>query len=158
MYQLEVKASLIAAAFPPSKGWTVRVDIDSMERCNGGTHPAGKPERVAAGEERLRALGVVVGSHPQFGRADVVASHPVHGTVVVEVEGTSSRQREQAMYSALGQSVLIMRPHERHLSYALAVPDDAHWERQLRKIPTHLRERLQLRLYLVSAAGVRECE
>src|SRR5688572_23636523 len=41
MYQLEVKASLVAAVFPPSQGWTVCVDIDSMERCNRGVHPGG---------------------------------------------------------------------------------------------------------------------
>lgn len=156
MYQLEVKASLVAAAFAPSDGWTVTVDIDAMERCHGGIHPVGKRERAAAAEARLKALGVSIGKHPVFGRADVVARHPSHGTVVVEVEGTSSRQREQAMYSALGQTVLMMRESDASLAYALAVPDEPQWERHLRKIPLHVTQLLRLRLYLVSDDGVRE--
>lgn len=156
MYQLEVKASLVAALFPPSEGWRVHVDIDAMERCNGGNHPAGKRERAVVAEARLKSLGVFIGKHPEFGRADVVATHPMHGTVVVEVEGTSSRQREQAMYSALGQTVLMMRETGQALVYALAVPDEPEWERQLRKIPEHVTGLLRLRLYLVSGVGVRQ--
>jgi hypothetical protein len=127
-----------------------------MERCHGGTHPVGKRERAAAAEARLKALGVSIGKHPVFGRADLVASHPSHGTVVVEVEGNSSRQREQAVYSALGQTVLMMRESDPSLAYALAVPDEPQWERHLRKIPLHVTQLLHLRLYLVSEAGVRE--
>jgi hypothetical protein len=41
MFQLEAKANLVAAAFPPWQGWMVYVDIDAMERCNGGIHPTG---------------------------------------------------------------------------------------------------------------------
>lgn len=134
------------------------VDIDSMELCNGGNHPPGKRERAAVAEARLKGLGVVIGAHPEFGRADVVASHPSNGIVVVEVEGNSSKQREQAMYSALGQAVLMMRPNESQLSYGLAFPDEKEWERQLRKIPQHIAAQLRLRLYLVSDAGVRELE
>ncbi len=155
MYQLEVKANLVAAAFPPSQGWTVCVDIDAMERCNGGIHPAGKLERVVAAEDRLKTLGARIGVHRDFGRADIVAIHPEYGTVVVEVEGSSSRQREQAMYSALGQTVLMMREAETPLAYALAVPDESDWERHLRKIPQHIAKLLNLRLYLVSELGVR---
>lgn len=156
MYQLEVKAKLVAATFPPSEGWDVCVDIDPMERCQGGTHPAGKRERVRDAEARLRALGVRVGAHPTFGRADIVATHPIQGTVVVEVEGTSARQKEQAMYSALGQTVLMMSPAAQRTYYALAVPDDADWHRQLRKIPREVAALLRLRLILVGEDGVRE--
>lgn len=156
MYQLEVKACLVAALFPPSEGWQVQVDIDAMERCNGGKHPLGKRERAAIAEARLYDLGVVIGKHAEFGRADVVATHPTRGTFVVEVEGTSSRQREQAMYSALGQTVLMMRDARISLSYALAVPDEPEWERQLRKISLHVTQLLRLRLYLVSDTAVRE--
>jgi len=99
---------------------------------------------------------VTLGAHPKFGRADVVAEHPTHGTVVVEVEGESSRQREQAMYSALGQLVLLMHDLEDSTSYAIAVPDSPDWERQLAKVPSAVAQKLRLRLYLVSESGTRE--
>jgi hypothetical protein len=156
MYQLEVKANLVAAAFPPSKGWTVCVDIDAMERCNGGIHPVGKLERVVAAENRLRTLGARIGAHRELGRVDVVAIHPEHGTVVVEVEGSSSRQREQAMYSSFAQIALMMHEDDTAVSYALAVPDEPTWERHLRKIPHRVALLLRLHLYLVSEFGVRE--
>ena len=112
MYQLEVKATLIASLFQKSDGWSVTADIDAMERAKGGRHPPDKLKRVQAADVQLSKLDVTLGSHPKFGRADVVAEHPHLGTVVVEVEGESSRQREQAVYSALGQLVTLMRDFE----------------------------------------------
>ena len=142
MYQIEVKAKLIASLFPKSKGWVVTVDIDAMERAKGGNQRPGKLQRVQAAEARLRdELGVTMGAHPRFGRADVVAEHPNLGTVVTEVEGLSSRQREQAMYSALGQLVILMRDFQDSTSYAIAVPDSPEWERQVAKIPAAVAER-----------------
>lgn len=154
MYQLEVKYSLVAHRFPPQEGWKVLVDVDAMERGKGGSHPVDKASRAQAAEAALLALGATLGAHSEFGRADVVAEHPTHGLYLVEVEGSSSRQKEQAMYSALGQLVLQMqgRPHK----FMLAVPDDAQWERQLRKVPSHARTLLGLSCALVSASGVRE--
>jgi hypothetical protein len=156
MYQLEVKASLVESRFHPADGWTVTVDIDSMERCRGGTHPPGKRERAEAAETRLRALGAIIGAHPIYGRADLVATHPSLGTVVVEVEGESSRQREQAMYSALGQTLLSMRTIGPAITFALAVPDEPSWERQLRKVPRDVATTLNLRLLLVSSSSSRD--
>ena len=159
MYQLEVKAMLVESLFPRVNGWFVTVDMDAMERARGGKHPLGKLERVQAAEAQLRnKLAVTLGAHPKFGRADVVAEHPVLGTVVVEVEGESSRQREQAVYSALGQLVILMHDFEDTTSYAIAVPDTPEWERQVTKIPEAVAERLRLRLYLVSDSGVRELQ
>jgi hypothetical protein len=155
VYQLEVKASLVAAQFPPASNWTVCVDIDSMERCRGGKHPVGKKRRARAAERRLKALGARIQKHPVYGRADIVAEHPRLGTVVVEVEGSSARQREQALYSALGQIVLSMRTRSKHVRYALAVPDQPEWRRQLCKVPPHIASRLRLELLLVSEDGVR---
>ena len=77
--------------------------------------------------------GVKIVAHQLYGRADLVAVKEGVGTFVVEVEGDSSRQREQAMYSALGQVVLSMRDPSPVISYALAVLDSEQWERQLRK-------------------------
>lgn len=154
MYQLEVKRWLVFYCFPPSDGWKVQVDVDAMERAKGGQHKPGKAERACAAEVALRSMGASVGAHPMFGRADIVAEHPTKGLVVVEVEGTSSRQKEQAVYSALGQLVLQM--DGRRYKFVLAVPDDRTWEVQVKKIPEYVRATLGLSCLLVSAGGVRE--
>ncbi len=98
-------------------------------------------------------MGVTIGAHPKFGRADIVAEHPKQGLFIVEVEGNSSRQKEQAVYSALGQLVLQMQGTKH--SFVLAVPDELSWEKQLLKIPQHARARLGLSCVLVSEQGVR---
>jgi len=154
MYQLEVKHWLVVHRFPPSEGWKVQVDIDAMERANGGEHKPDKGVRTKAAEEGLVALGALIGAHPKYGRADIVAEHPRFGTYIVEVEGTSSRQKEQAVYSALGQLVLQMQGGE--CRFLLAVPDDALWEKQLRKVPSHAKTALRLSCILVSEGGVTE--
>lgn len=154
MYQLEVKRWLIAHRFPPSEGWIVRVDIDSMERARGGQHKPDKMARAKVAEDALIKLGVLIGTNPEHGRADIVAAHPQHGSYIVEVEGSSSRQKEQAVYSALGQLVLQMNGG--NYFYLLAVPDDESWEKQLRKIPSHVKATLNLACLLVSESGVRK--
>ena len=124
-----------------------------MERAKGGQHKPGKAERARVAEAALLNMGVTIGAHPEFGRADVVAEHSKHGLFVVEAEGNSSRQREQAMYSALGQLVLQMQGTKH--GFVLAVPDEPSWEKQLLKIPMHARATLGLSCVLVSAQGVR---
>ena len=158
MYQLEVKAALAAAIFRPSDGWKLTVDVDAMERANGGTHPEDKRERAVRAEDLLHNMGATIGSHPTFGRADMVAEHPEHGTIVIEVEGDSSRQREQAMYSALGQTLLMMTRFAEGITYGIAVPDSENWIRQLEKVPAAAKARLGLKLWLVSETRVRELE
>lgn len=153
MYQLEVKRWLVAYRFNPVDGWKVHVDVDAMERGNGGQHPDGKAERAAAAEAELRAIGAVIGAHPIYGRADIVATHPEHGCYVVEVEGHSSRQKEQAVYSALGQLVLLADGRDHFL--LLATPDEPAWEKQLLKIPQHVRDKLNLDCMVVSRSAVR---
>lgn len=154
MYQLEVKRWLVTYRFPPSAGWKVHVDIDAMERAKGGQHKPDKSARVRAAEAALVKMGVTIGAHAKFGRADVVAEHPKNGLLIAEVEGQSSRQKEQAVYSALGQLVLQMRGNNHH--FVLAVPDEISWEKQIQKIPIHARETLGLSCVLVSEHGVRE--
>ncbi len=124
-----------------------------MERAKGGQHKPGKAERARVAEAALLSMGVTIGAHPEYGRADIVAVHPNHGLFVVEVEGSSSRQKEQAVYSALGQLVLQMRGTNH--GFVLAVPDEPSWERQLLKIPQHARAILDLSCVLVSEHGVR---
>ena len=154
MYQLEVKRWLVAHRFPPSEGWKLQVDIDAMERAHGGQHKPDKRARTKAAEDALVTLGVSIGSNSVHGRAEIVAEHPQYGSYIVEVEGSSSRQKEQAVYSALGQLVLQMKGG--NYFYLLAVPDDESWEKQLRKIPSHAKATLGLSCLLVSENGVRE--
>ena len=154
MYQLEVKRWLVAYRFPPAEGWSVTVDIDAMERAKGGQHNPDKAERARVAEAGLRSCGATIGPNPNFGRADIVAEHPERGRFIAEVEGNSSRQKEQAVYSALGQLVLQMRSCND--GFVLAVPDDPAWERQINKIPLRAREALSLTCLLVSENRVRE--
>ncbi|MCG9630876.1 hypothetical protein [Vibrio sp. Isolate30] len=155
MYQLEVKYHLVKHHFPPSEGWKVLVNVDAMERAKGPQHPTEKKARVEKAEEKLLALGADIGAHPIYGRVDVCAIHPTKGTYLVEVEGQSSKQKEQAMYSALGQTLLQM--NERNaVKYCIAVPDEDKWQIQLEKIPRYVRSLLNLSCLLVSVCGVRE--
>jgi hypothetical protein len=155
MYQLEVKRWLVFYKFPVEAGWDVTIDIDSMERGEKGQQPAGKQTIATECELWLRSQGVKIIAHPLYGRADLVAHKEDVGTFLVEVEGDSSRQKEQAMYSALGQIVLSMRDPSPTITYALAVPDADKWAAQFRKVPSRIRELLRLQLWLVSEAGVR---
>jgi len=154
MYQLEVKRWLIEHRFPIAAGWNVTVDIDSMERGEVGQHPPDKKVIASECEGWLRGNGAKIVAHHLYGRADLVATKEGLGTFVIEVEGDSSRQREQAMYSALGQIVLAMA--DSTVNYGLAVPDAERWETQLNKIPHRVRDRLNLTLFLVSKEGVRQ--
>ena len=155
MYQLEVKRYLVEYQFPANRGWDVTVDIDAMELAKGGHHPSGKRERARLAKDWLVDAGVKIGPHPEFGRADLVARKPGTATVVVEVEGESSRQKEQAVYSAFGQIVILMRP-DTNVRYGIAVPDTPSWESQMAKVPAHVRDLLSLTLWLVDETSVRE--
>ncbi len=141
--------------FPVADGWDVTLDIDSMERGEKGQHPPDKKARARECEDWLRAQRVKIGAHPPYGRVDLVATKEEVGTFVVEVEGDSSRQKEQAMYSALGQLLLSMVNTASSTRYVLAVPDSEQWTRQLEKVPVRVRELLRLQLWVVSEAGVR---
>jgi hypothetical protein len=155
MYQLEVKRWLVFHKFPVTQGWDVTMDIDSMERGKKGRHLPDKKEIAATCEAWLRSEGVKIIAHQLYGRVDLVAAKEGLGTFVVEVEGDSRRQKEQAMYSALGQVVLSMGDPSPQITYALAVPDSDKWRRQLNKVPARIRDLLRLQLWLVSEAGVR---
>lgn len=155
MYQLEVKRWLVAYFFPVTEGWHVTVDIDAMERGEAGQHPPEKKAIAVECETWLRGQGVKIVKHPLYGRADLVAIKEGRGSFVIEIEGDSSRQKEQAMYSAFGQIVLSMRDPSPTIRYGSAVPDTVQWETQLKKIPNGVRELLKLDLLLVSKDGVR---
>lgn len=149
LYQLEVKLGLARGAFPIAEGWRLTMHIDPMEEGKGGKHPPGKVERVNAALRELRELGVVIGTHIQFGKVDVVAEHEQGALRLIEVEGESGRQRDQALYSSLGQLLLSMKLWGDYVGYGIAVPDTREWRHQVRKIPTDLTKRLHLWRYLV---------
>lgn len=109
LYQLEVKLGLAKSAFPAAEGWRLTMHVDPMEKGMGGKHPPGNVERVTAALHEWGALGVVIGTHKQFGRVDVVAEHEQGPLRLIEVEGESSKQKEQAVYSALGQLLMSMK-------------------------------------------------
>ena len=154
LYQLEVKLGLARFPFQKAAGWRITMHIDPMEKGKGGKHPRGKVRRANEGLRQLRALGVTIGAHKLFGPVDVVAEHRERGTRLVEVEGESARQREQALYSSLGQLLLSMKNWSDDIAYGIAVPDTREWWRQLEKIPLELTKRLRLWRYSV---GVNSC-
>ncbi len=154
LYQLEVKLGLARFPFQSAAGWRVTVHVDPMEIGRGGRHSRGKVKRASEALRQLRSLGVTVGTHKLFGPVDVVAEHPEQGTRLVEVEGESGRQREQALYSSLGQLLLSMKIWGDDIAYGIAVPDTREWWRQLQKIPLELTNRLRLWRYSV---GVTSC-
>ncbi len=67
LYQLEVKLGLARGAFQAASGWRLTMHVDPMEKATGGKHPPGKRKRVNAALRELRELGVVIGTHKQFG-------------------------------------------------------------------------------------------
>lgn len=154
MYQLEVKRWLVQYYFPPSNGWKVFVHIDPMERAHGGLHKPDKAARACIAENALKRMGATTNAHPEFNRVDIVAIHPDHGIYIVEVEGKSSRQKEQAVYSALGQLMLRMQGEKQ--KFVLAVPDQPAWEKQIKKIPANIKRLMNLHSLLVSEQKVRE--
>src|ERR1041385_5194875 len=127
--------------------------VDPMERGRGGRHSRGKVKRAGVALHELERLGVKVGSHKLFGPIDVIAENG-RETVLVEVEGESTRQKEQALYSALGQLMLSMKIWNDEVRYGIAVPDTREWWHQLRKIPREVTKRLRLWRHSV---GVNSC-
>jgi len=154
LYQLEVKLGLARFPFQASAGWPLTMHVDPMERGVGGRHPKGKAKRANEALRQLRRLGVIIGTHKLFGPVDVVTEHPREGTRLIEVEGESGRQREQALYSSLGQLLLSIKIWNNDMAYGIAVPDTREWWQQLQKIPLELTKRLHL---WRSSVGVNSC-
>ena len=127
--------------------------VDPMETGRGGKQSRGKIKRAEAAMDELEKLGVKLGTHKLFGPIDVVAEAD-RETCFVEVEGESTRQKEQALYSAIGQLMLSMKLWSDDVKYGIAVPDTREWWNQLRKIPLELTTRLRLWRYSV---GVNSC-
>jgi hypothetical protein len=125
-----------------------------MERAKGGKHPSDKANKARIAEHAIDDMGVTIGVNRDYRRADIVAEHPEKGLFIVEVEGDSSKQKEQAMYSALGQ-LLLMMDGKKH-TFILAVPDDEKWETVIQRIPAYSLTALNLSCVLVREKGVRK--
>ena len=155
MYELEVKRYLVEYLFHPADGWEVTIHVDPMEEDTGGSHSSGKKERARRAKTWLTRAGVRFGTHPDFGRADLVAARRRGPTVVMEVKGKAALQEGTAIQQALGQLLQRMKA-DRHAQYGIGVPDTDSWERQLMKIPRDVCDQLSVSLWLVAKHGVRE--
>ena len=155
MYQLEVKAQLVTSRFHATQGWRVTVHVDPMERAQGGTHPEDKRAIAERCLAIINEADASIGAHPVYGRVDIVAERDGEPCYFIEVEGQSSRQREQAVYSALGQLVVAMNVPREARRYGLAVPDDPEWVAQVSKFPQRILDLLNIEVFLVSKDGVR---
>lgn len=113
----------------------------------GAIHPT-RPRERPQPLTRCAILALRSASTTSYGRVDLIAHHPERGRHILEVEGYSSRQPDQTMYSALGQLLLNWRGWNEGLRYGIAVPETRRWRRQLTKIPAAVRRALGLELYL----------
>ncbi len=154
MYQIEVKRYLIERLFHPSHGWMVTVDLDAMELGKGEQNTQEKREIADTHRRWMEDNGIAISPHPEHGRVDIVAHHPIDGKWLIECEGDTKKQKEQAMYSSLGQLVLLM--NDSHSHYALAFPLSGEWSSQAAKIPRFVRDALALKVFLVSDGNIRE--
>lgn len=155
MDQIEVKQKLAELRFPPAGGWRLSVHLDGMERCSGENHPVRRREAANRCIGWFDTNGVMIRGDEQLGKADFVARHDNGDFYLIEVEGDSSRQPDQAMYSALGQ-LLIRRYLAPDARIGIAVPDSEKWRRQLGRLPAKLLEDLGLHLFFVGEDSVQE--
>jgi hypothetical protein len=154
MYQIEVKRYLVEHMFPTADDWNVTIDVDAMEMGLGNQNPQRKRDIAYQCELWLRTEGVTIGAHAIHGRIDIAAER--NGQYhLIEAEGDSARQREQAFYSAIGQTLLQMNASPQNTIYGVAVPDSPQWQYQLDKLPAYVRGILCMNLYMVSPNGVR---
>ena len=154
MYQVEIKYQIISKLFNPKNGWTVHTDLDAMELGKGTQNNA---EKRIVGEKYsslLKSIGVLLKAHPEFGRADIVAQRN-DKTFIIEVEGLSNRQPDQALYSLLGQLLLKMKTNTEFYEYGIAVPYNSVLENQLSKIPLFVKNHLRLKYYIVGKDDIK---
>jgi hypothetical protein len=154
LYQIEIKYHVVKKLFNPNVGWEVLVDIDPMERGKGRYNTDAKRKICEDYYNKLVNLGVNIGKHQQYGRVDIFARKGYEETHLVEVEGYSSRQIDQALFSALGQLLLYMNNDFDKIEYGLAIPNTHNWTKYIDKIPFYIREKLRINLYKVDNDGV----
>lgn len=154
MHQIAVKRHLIEQRFHPNSGWQVTVDLDVMELGKGVQNAEEKRRTAEHHRKWMQDNGVTVHIHKTGRRTDILASHHIHGIYVIECEGDTSKQREQALYSALGQILLQMDDLTRR--FAIAFPDSEAWTKQVLKLPKAVRDALRLTVFMVATNHVKE--
>lgn len=88
------------------------------------------------------------------GKIDLVAKKTDGHIYYIEVEGDSSKQTEQAVYSALGQLIFKMKQFDKKVTYAIAAPNSDTWKANLIKIPIEVCAKLNITRYLVAQNAV----
>lgn len=156
LYQIEVKRYLAADFL--RKGWSPSVHLDPMEICRGGTHPEDKLQKAQNCLRWFQSNGVEINVDRDYGKADLVARKVNHQPWVIEVESKSSKLKSQALYSAMGQSIIRKYGDFPDARYGIAVPDTTGWKRELKRVPARLMKELRLTLFLVSSHRIREKE
>ena len=153
MHQIQVKQFLIAKKFPPTEGWSVSVHLDGMELGRGFQNPVGKRSVAEKCRRWFERNGVRTGPNREYNNLDIVAVHKSAGTHLIEVEGDTRRQPEQAIYCALGQLICKTPEDGSNSILGIAVPNSPKWEELLQRIPRSVRDRLKLKAYLVDDNG-----
>jgi len=165
MYQAAVKLRLLNYLFNLHPDLEATVDIDGMEL-------RGKERKQQIGQickTRLQNLSQtkqlqINKTHPSYKnskkRPDIFAlSKHSNLTYIIECEGAGSQQMNVKMYSALSQIIINMKnsmnPND---IYGIAVPNKQAYTNQLRKIPQHIRQLLNIHFFLIERSGVKIIE
>nr|WP_154958434.1 hypothetical protein [Paenibacillus xylanexedens] len=161
MYQSAVKLRLLNHLFEIHSDLEATVDIDGME-LKGGNH---KQQIGVICKAKLQNLSLtkplqINSTHPSYTnnkkRPDIFAfSKKSNRTYIIECEGKGSLQMNMKMYSALSQVVINTKSTiTSNEIYGIAVPDKQDYIKQLRKIPQHIRELLNIHFFLINRSGV----
>jgi hypothetical protein len=147
-YQIEVKRYLLDHKIDL---WDdVVVDIDAEE--------LGKDDlfKKLQSDESIRCLNDFIGVNEY--RTDIKATdRATKEKYFIEVEGFSSKQQDQAFYSALSQIILRIENNGVN-KYGIAVPFTNSWIKQISKISTYIRSTLKIHLFLVDKNNVIEIQ
>ncbi len=144
----------MARRLRPADGWAVVVNFDVQERGKGNRPSLEKQATYAAVQDALLSDGATIGRDRDYATADLVARHARKRELwIVEVEGHSTGQPGDKVYSAVGQLLTRMRAGS-GAKYGLAV--HAELRTTALKIPTQVRKLLDITIFVVAADRIEE--
>lgn len=149
-YQIEIKKYLVNHKRKHKLWKDIIVDIDAEE--------VGKDDSLkkSQSDECVLHLNAFKGVNEY--RTDIKATDILtKKNYYIEVEGFSSKQQEQAFYSALSQIILRMKNKSDNI-YGIAVPNTESWIKQVSKISKYIRSILNIHLFLVDKKDVIEVQ